>query len=283
VDTPANGSCFFYSVSYTLNNPHSDDDAIDVRHDSVRLLMKVVEERKSEYGLMYYEQNPDIALGSDEYDVLDRIVDSLSMLLDDTRILSSARSSHTLPSPKEINKWLESRKRVLRRKDTWAYTDLMHFTARAIPHNITIIAFPYMWYKAGQEVQGTNWISRVYVHDVGRGYEIEQEGMLETTIFIQYVGNHYQSIVFLSTDRVDESEEAEHDLESRSDRSLVHAVPTWQRYVWVQRIARYWGFPRSGMESVEDWRMLHKCGYRMQDGSLCSRRLGHDESIPHAS
>jgi hypothetical protein len=276
-------------VSYTPNIPYDDDDAIDVRNDSVRLLMEVVEKKASEYARIH-EQNPEsnIAYGSKPYDALDSILDSLSMLLDDTRLLLKARSSHTIPSPKELHTWIDSRKRVLRKKDTWAYTDLMHFTARVIPHNITIIAFPYLWYRAGQEAQGTDWNSRVYVHDVGRGFEIEQEGMPESTIFIQYVGNHYQSIVFLSTERDSVEAEKEDSDSGRTPRlsiiTIVHSVPTWQRFKWVSRIARYWGFPRSGIENIEEWRSNHKCGYRMLEGGRsCTRQLGHDESIPHSA
>ena len=280
VNTPATGSCFFFSISYNPTTAHDDNKAVEIRHQSVDLLMESVEEKARQYCMMI-ELAADVkpTYGTDEYEVLLSIVDSLSMLLDDTRPLSQAKSSHNLPSSNELGKWIENRKRYLRRRDAWAYTDLMHCTARIIPHNITIIAFPYLWYKAGHEVQGLrDQNSMFYVHDIGRGYDMEQsEGALPpSTIFVQYVGNHYQSMVFLSCS-------ATEDVEEDKEEAVVHAVPTWQRYKWVMRVARYWGVAESGMENIQSWRSMHKCGYHMKDGRSCTRRLGHDETVPHAA
>jgi len=288
--TPSDGTCFFHAVSYAPFSNVSIDDVspgMSLRTQSVSALMEVVHSRLETYSSLFNPDHPPTF--SSDHDIflsMVEIIFNVSHLLDDEKPYMSKLlvegmkevpyEGYVLPEPQQLEGWAEGRRGVLLNPYTWAYHELMHQTAKFIPHNITIISFPYAWYKGGGErvlddASRRGFGKSIYVQDVGRGYSVEkEEGLPPTTIFIQYVGMHYQSIVFCSTRSV-------------GDAGVVHSVPTWERHLWVARLADFWGFPESARNVIEAWRTSRSCQYPLGDGRLCAHVLGHDESIAHGS
>jgi hypothetical protein len=175
------------------------------------------------------------------------------------------------PSPEEIKEWVKTREAKLRMRGTWAYTKMMNLTAEYVNHDILTIGFPYLWYRADladsfdagdRRAFNTSFqISTSYIASKSRG----------KLLFIQFLRNHFQSIVFLST-----------RINVPDDRRIIHHIDAWERHVWLMMIARYWGAPQRDVEDLERWIAHLRCRFVMPDGSFCAEDLGHDPSIiPH--
>jgi len=262
IDTPSDGSCFFHAAAYDQFAPErSHARSAQLRDELVTELV----ERMNAQLIVYSEE---YALG--DLKECRNIIRHMGRMLFDDKTSASFIKMPIPPSPAEVDGWIKNREAKLRLKRTWAYAEMMHLTAHHIHHDIATVEFPWLWYRSDL-ADSLSEGDRKRLTTRFRPATYFPSSNPSQLMFMQFLRNHFQSIVFLST-----------DVNAPADRRIIRIVSAWERDEWIMRMARYWGAPQEDIEQLAEWRKEQRCRFRMPDGRICKQVLGHDSSIPHS-
>jgi hypothetical protein len=281
INTPSRGSCFFNAVVYEADErEHNQVRADTLRGIATDRLMIRANELMDQYRNAYEDAKTNHQQLLSCTDALFHLSDLLNDDSFSECISAVYRYSQpsALPSPTVVNNWLTRLESVRRSPYDWAYCPFMQSAVEFLPHNVTVVDLPHHWFYPEGRLNNerpltTGFSFRDYGKDETNeyrlGHEVIQRVLSPTTIFIQFVGNHFQTILFLSTE------------EGIGQGGIVHVVPSWERHKWLMRLARYWGLPRQAYDALEGYRRMRKCGFRLPGGLVCGLELGHCESSEH--
>ncbi len=274
-DVEGDGSCYFYSLAYTVPHPplpHTTSTAfgpiVEYAHDLRRTSINMIERDIVDMTTRYRELIEYVDIDPQFLHACRHIRTELNYMLSECNdAFLFPVSDDTLVIDHDI---IQQRLQRMRQTETTPHfsviASIASRVAQIFPHNIVTITVPHSWivHEASTEYVGNQGCSVV---DVTPGYEYAQShGIHPTSIFVLYTGGHYMRIVFLNT-----------DAHAPDDMRVIDHVPSWDRARWVDMFAAYWGFPQIGWSNIRVWRDRNECMYRSHTdvGRVCRLPLGH--------
>ncbi len=272
-DVEGDGSCFFYSLTYTTPQPSTPTNlhttafgpnteyAHDIRRKAVNLIRDVIKSHILEHDLCIESVHADSSL----YDlcrssrsIINEILTSGSAILFPDDMVEKLETYHHI---------IEERIQRMSQPDFWVNNMLGMYTARVFPYLIVSVTVPHSWVLG---VPSTRYEQNMgcFINDIGPGGDFADLHDPPTkTIFILYNGAHYMRVLFLNT-----------DYHSTEEMKIIDRVDSWDRARWLEKIAMYWGFPQSWWGCLAMYKRKNRCLYRVNNENVCSLPLGHTGS-----
>ncbi len=276
-DVLGDGSCFFYSLTYTIPQSQSPaslhttafgphfEHAHEIRRKAVDKIRVYITSQASRHDEFIDSAHIDTQI----YDLCRGIRSEINEIL--THSLGYMFSDdHDMVRKLETYQHIIDER--LERMTAVAFEtnhNLNMRVAQVFPFLIVSVRVPHSWVNWGPSTSYEGNMG-CGIDEIGPGYDFSQTHDIPCkSIFILYTGCHYMRILFLNVDE-----------NSDKETKIIDHVDSWDRARWLEKIGMYWGFPQEWWVRFASYKNMHRCLYRVQDDDehVCSLPLGHTSS-----